>query len=560
MNQAKKLPVILSCAVFVLILTSFPHADACSAPNLGAAHSGAPGEVNCSGCHSGVANTGPGTVNYLIGDGSFHYSPGGLYTLFLTMMQDDVNQFGFQTTALKNSNNLTAGTLILTDTENTKLLYGNNRVYVGHTVCGADAYPVGSKEWSFQWEAPESDVGDITFYLSSLAANHNHSSYGDDTYVQTITLSPLQSVTLEIDNDEGWNLVGLPLEVENSSFVILFPESIEGTLYSFDDGYNLETSLTQGEGYWLRFDEAGSTTIDGTPINELTISLNDGWNLVSGLSEDISIYSVSDPGSIIIPGTLYGFNEDGYVEADILVPGEGYWVRAFEVGEITLTSGTLAKIAPRDFSLKGKANSLTVNGMDLYFGVKISARDRLSYSLPPKPPSGAFDVRFSGDTKIAMDKAEIEVMSPYETITISYDVIIDAGEHMNWVLTSESGKDFTLESTSEIIVPTEETFTLERKAIIPIAYTLHQNYPNPFNPTTSLRYDLPEQAQVILTVYDLMGREVTQLVNTTQGGPGFKSVQWNATDIHGKPVSAGVYLYQIRAGEFVQTRKMVLLK
>ena len=131
---------------------------------------------------------------------------------------------------------------------------------------------------------------------------------------------------------------------------------------------------------------------------------------------------------------------------------------------------------------------------------------------------------------------------------------------MNWVLTSESGKDFTLESTGEIIVPTEETFTLERKAIIPIAYTLHQNYPNPFNPTTSLCYDLPEQAQVILTVYDLMGREVTQLVNTTQGGPGFKSVKWNATDIHGKPVSAGVYLYQIRAGEFVQTRKMVLLK
>ena len=79
------------------------------------------------------------------------------------------------------------------------------------------------------------------------------------------------------------------------------------------------------------------------------------------------------------------------------------------------------------------------------------------------------------------------------------------------------------------------------------------------NPITNLRYDLPEQAQVILTVYDLMGREVTQLVNTTQEA-GFKSVQWNATDSFGKPVSAGVYLYQIRAGEFVQTRKMVLLK
>jgi hypothetical protein len=95
--------------------------------------------------------------------------------------------------------------------------------------------------------------------------------------------------------------------------------------------------------------------------------------------------------------------------------------------------------------------------------------------------------------------------------------------------------------------------------LIPLIFALHQNYPNPFNPITSLRYDLPEQTQVILTIYDLMGREVTQLVNTTQEA-GYKSVQWNATDMRGKPVSAGVYLYQIRSGEFVQTKKMVLLK
>ena len=93
----------------------------------------------------------------------------------------------------------------------------------------------------------------------------------------------------------------------------------------------------------------------------------------------------------------------------------------------------------------------------------------------------------------------------------------------------------------------------------PQSFSLHQNYPNPFNPITSLRYDLPEQAQVTLTIYDLMGREVTQLVNTTQEA-GYRSVQWNATNMHGKPVSAGVYLYQIQAGEFVQTKKMVLLK
>ena len=103
----------------------------------------------------------------------------------------------------------------------------------------------------------------------------------------------------------------------------------------------------------------------------------------------------------------------------------------------------------------------------------------------------------------------------------------------------------------------ELSFTLETP--LPIHYSLNSAYPNPFNPITSLRYDLPEQVQVTLTIYDMLGRVVTQLVNTTQEA-GYRSVQWNATDSFGSPVSAGVYLYQIQAGEFVQTRKMVLLK
>ena len=94
---------------------------------------------------------------------------------------------------------------------------------------------------------------------------------------------------------------------------------------------------------------------------------------------------------------------------------------------------------------------------------------------------------------------------------------------------------------------------------IPLQYALHQNYPNPFNPITTLRYDLPENSYVNVTVYDMLGRKVKTLVNTTQDA-GFKSVIWNATNDYGKPVSAGVYFYQIQAGEFVQTKKMVLLK
>jgi hypothetical protein len=93
----------------------------------------------------------------------------------------------------------------------------------------------------------------------------------------------------------------------------------------------------------------------------------------------------------------------------------------------------------------------------------------------------------------------------------------------------------------------------------PEQFRLNQNYPNPFNPTTSLAYDLPEDAMVNITIYDMMGRIVNNLVSSQQNA-GYKSIQWNATNNQGQPVSAGLYLYSIEAGEFRQTKKMVLLK
>jgi len=141
---------------------------------------------------------------------------------------------------------------------------------------------------------------------------------------------------ITVDYQSDWNLVGLPIEVENASYTYLFPESIEGTLYSFDNGYYLETSLIHGEGYWLRFDETGSTNISGTPINELTISLSEGWNLISGISTPLDITEIQDPDGIIISGTIYGFTSGGYSNAEILEPGNGYWVRINGSGSITL--------------------------------------------------------------------------------------------------------------------------------------------------------------------------------------------------------------------------------
>ena len=88
---------------------------------------------------------------------------------------------------------------------------------------------------------------------------------------------------------------------------------------------------------------------------------------------------------------------------------------------------------------------------------------------------------------------------------------------------------------------------------------IHQNFPNPFNPVTTLRYDLPENSLVNITIYDMMGKEVKTLINQTQDA-GYRSVVWDATNNYGNPVSAGIYLYQILAGDYLSTKKMVLLK
>ena len=97
------------------------------------------------------------------------------------------------------------------------------------------------------------------------------------------------------------------------------------------------------------------------------------------------------------------------------------------------------------------------------------------------------------------------------------------------------------------------------KDVIPLKYLLHQNYPNPFNPVTTLRYDLPEDALVNITIYDMMGRQISTLVSSLQS-TGYKSIQWNGTNDAGQPVSAGLYMYTIQTGDFKQTKKMVLLK
>ena len=94
---------------------------------------------------------------------------------------------------------------------------------------------------------------------------------------------------------------------------------------------------------------------------------------------------------------------------------------------------------------------------------------------------------------------------------------------------------------------------------LPKRFELSQNYPNPFNPSTTIAFELPTKGHVELTIFNILGEKVTTLVNQVLPA-GRHSVEWNATDVRGRSVASGVYLYRIKSGETVISKKMMLVK
>jgi hypothetical protein len=94
---------------------------------------------------------------------------------------------------------------------------------------------------------------------------------------------------------------------------------------------------------------------------------------------------------------------------------------------------------------------------------------------------------------------------------------------------------------------------------LPTTYTLRQNWPNPFNTSTTIGYALPERVEVTLVVYDILGREIRRWAYGDREA-GYYSEQWDGIDGEGNVVSSGIYLYRLRAGAFMETKRMILMK
>jgi hypothetical protein len=219
-------------------------------------------------------------------------------------------------------------------------------------------------------------------------------------------------------------------------------------------------------------------------------------------------------------------------------------------------------IPPDNFSLTEPTNNaqITINDSNMVDGFITFSWDESSDE--------------NGDSLVYLmhatstDLEDFSLVTNITSIDMPYMEIVDEMSENNitsatieWTVDVTDGIDTVTANNAPftLIVDGSDALSALAEKLIPEVFALHQNYPNPFNPTTQIKYDLPEDALVAINIYDLMGRSIKSLVNSNQSA-GYRSIQWNATNNLGEPVSAGMYLYTIQAGEFTQTKKMVLLK
>jgi hypothetical protein len=131
-------------------------------------------------------------------------------------------------------------------------------------------------------------------------------------------------------------------------------------------------------------------------------------------------------------------------------------------------------------------------------------------------------------------------------------------EHEEWLYTSGQGNGNVVKARADEY-GTYAVFYNDKMIPVPEEYALYQNFPNPFNPSTTFRFDIPEDSRVKLEIYNILGQKVFTLLNADMEA-GYHKATWNGMDATGRKMASGIYIYKLKAGTFTKTRKMILLK
>lgn len=385
------------------------------------------------------------------------------------------------------------------------------------------------------------------FYGESTLANEDNDLFVDNVTVQ----EEVELQEMDITVDAGWNIVSVPMNAVSMNASSVFANATEVVEFT-GDGYEDATTLETGAGYWANYAASENITVSGTyAVGDIEVTA--GWNLVGPFENDIPVSEIVTSPAGILSGSVYKFM-GGYKYAETMESGKGYWVFATEAGSI-ITGSVVPKSAQyaQFAEINSEWNNITVtdaagNSATLY----LADENVTGYEMPPVPPAGIFDVRFSSGKSVesAANNQVINLNS------VKYPVKIKANGSDVRISDVLGGSVINANlAAGEEVVISQEVGNLQVSSVeIPTEFGLDQNYPNPFNPVTTIKFSLPSDSKVVVKVYNALGEEVRTLINGTFEA-GYHQVNFNASSL-----SSGVYLYTIEAGEFTSVKKMVLLK
>jgi hypothetical protein len=334
-------------------------------------------------------------------------------------------------------------------------------------------------------------------------------------------------------------------------------QNLTGSVFKFvpGSGYIEVTTAAPSVGYWIK--HAGTTTYYYPELEIVAhdpISGASGWNLIGGYEISVTAANITTNPPGLQSGPVYKYSGE-YQTATTLEPGYGYWIKLTGTGQIiipeTLTKGEeLKEWFPEDWGRIVVMDAVGTNYTLYAVKGEVNLDD---YELPPVPPTGMFDIRYSSG-RIAED-----INSSVHTIDmqgVEYPLTVRV-EKMDMRIMDETGKRINenVKAGEELMISDAQiTKLMVSGELLPTVYALEQNYPNPFNPSTMIEFSLPEATDVSLTIYNTLGQKITELVNGKLEA-GHYNYQWNASNL-----ATGMYIYELRTDNFVSVKKMLLMK
>ncbi|MCK9282422.1 MAG: YCF48-related protein, partial [Melioribacteraceae bacterium] len=381
--------------------------------------------------------------------------------------------------------------------------------------------------------------------------------FGCGEYGTIIRQTKMAIVDKFVNLESGWNMLSVPCQFQDMSFSNLFINTISNA-WQYDNGYKDALNATVGIGYWMRFSQAQQVHFSGMSADVTKIPVKQGWNMVGFDDRELPVSSVTTDPEGLISTSFFGYSS-GYQIPNTLLPGKGYWIRVKSDGDLVIpenlskamyVDNANAPTINEKWSKIIVSNSIGESGV-LYnvLGENINLE---RYEIPPAPPAGIFDVRYGTERfaeNLTETGTEIKIQSG------SYPIRIKP-EGMDIKISDGSGKfEKVIRNGDEYIIQNESQSRIYVSMIeIPITYELMQNYPNPFNPSTIIKFGLPESGKVTLSIFNILGEKVTDLINKELEA-GYHEIKWDASYL-----SSGMYIYTISTGKFRDVKKMLLMK